>query len=126
MHSNNKLYYSTTNRDNSQRIHKSPESKSQGLSFVGHQPTKSYGIDMISPTCQSSSRKEFTSTLRQGNKSSSKVRLRSANSFSLNTIDNNDLKFNNNIKLSQSREKSRIMSSYGDNSIIIVNIFTFS
>jgi hypothetical protein len=117
---NEKLYYPSTNRDreNSYRF-KSPENKSiQGLSFVGHKSTKS-GLDMVSPTYQNS-RKEFTSTLRQGNKSSSKLRMRSANSISINSAnnihDNNDLKFNSNLKLSQSREKSKVMSSYGDNS----------
>ena len=127
----NKLYYSTTNRDrdNTQRLFKSPENKSQGQSFVSHHhPTKSsYGLDMVSPTYQKS-RKEFTSTLRQGNKSSSKVRLRSANSISINSGENNDLRFNSNIRSNQSREKSKIMSQYGDNSnltfiFLIFNLF---
>lgn len=114
-----------TNRDTSY-FFKSPEMKnqnSQGLSFVGLKSTRTYGTDMISPTYRSPM-KEFTSQLRQGNKSSSKVRLRSANSISINSgigggfnsnNDNYDLKFNSNLKTNQSREKSKIMSSYGDN-----------
>ena len=111
----NKLYYSTTNRENPSRRLLSPENRSQATSFLGnHQSTKSYGINMVSPTYQKTG-KEFTSTLRQGNKSSSKVRLRSANSLSINSGDNNDFKFNSNINSNHSREKSKIMSSYGDN-----------
>jgi hypothetical protein len=112
-----------TNRETSY-FFKSPEMKNQnqqGLSFVGLKSTRTYGVDMISPTYRSPN-KEFTSTLRQGNKSSSKIRLRSANSLSINSgitnnnQDNYDLKFNSNLKTNQSREKSKIMSSYGDNS----------
>lgn len=111
--------YASTNRDNSQRLNNADinNKSQQGLSFVG-QSNRSYGLDMVSPTYQTS-RKEFTSTLRQGNKSSSKIRMKSANSLSINSgnmHNENENKFRSNLKQSHSKDKSKLMNNYGDNS----------
>lgn len=111
-----KLYSTNNNLENSKLL-KSPDYRSQKLGYGLNQSTRSTMREMVSPTYRAES-KEFTSTLRRGNKSSSKVRLRSANSFSLNTNNLNDLsdyKYGN-IKSNESRDKSQFLTNtYGDN-----------
>jgi hypothetical protein len=128
--SNRNIYRDIDSNRDTSYFFKSPEIKNQsqqGLSFVGLKSARTYGLNMVSPTYKTPN-KEFTSTLRHGNKSSSKIRLRSANSFSINTgininnnQDNYDLRYYSNLKTNQSREKSKVMSSYGDNSKIKYN-----
>jgi len=111
-----KLYFSTNNKDNS-KILKSPDYRSQKLGYGLNQSTRSTMRDMVSPTYRAET-KEFTSTLRKGNKSSSKVRMRSANSFSLNTNNLNDIsdyKYGN-LKSNESKDRSQFLTNtYGDN-----------
>lgn len=112
------LFYST-NRDSSIRF-KSPQSKNLGLNYGFNQSTRNTSRDLVSPTYRAES-KEFTSTLRHGNKSSSKIRLRSANSISVNSTNNfydlNENKYSK-LKLNDSRDKSTIFANtYGENGI---------
>ncbi len=120
-----KLFYSTK-KDLSNRF-KSPENKSFGYNIGYNLSTKNTTRDLISPTYRADS-KEFTSTLRQGNKSSSKIRLRSANSISLNSqnvYDIADAKYSN-LRSSNSKDKSRIQTNtYGDNSKICKFFLTY-
>jgi len=111
------LFYST-NRESSFR-YKSPQSKNLGNNYGFNQSTRSTSRDLVSPTYRAES-KNFTSTLRQGNKSSSKIRLRSANSISLNSNNYYDIADNKyaNLKLNESRDKSTVfVNTYGENGI---------
>lgn len=113
------LFYST-NRDSSNR-YRSPQSKNFGYNYAFNQSTRSTSRDLVSPTYRAE-KKEFTSTLRQGNKSSSKIRLRSANSISLNSNNFYDLNENKyaGLKLNESRDKTNAFANtYGENGIFV-------
>jgi len=108
-------YLNIANREQSNRI-KSPESKLYSSTNFGfNKSTRSSLREMVSPTYKTEN-KEFTSTLRQGNKSSSKIRLKSANSMSLNNNLNEFYDKNLNLRSKEIKDKSiTFTNTYGDN-----------
>lgn len=112
------LFYST-NRDSSYR-YKSPQSKNLAYNYGFNQSTRSTSRDLVSPTYRAES-KEFTSTLRQGNKSSSKIRLRSANSISLNSNNVYDLNDNKYASLKSNESRDNVFANtYNENGKFII------
>ncbi len=115
------LFYSTGNKEYTGRL-QSPENKNHNYNYAYNQSTRSTFRDIVSPTFKKEA-KEFTTTLRQGNKSSSKLRMRNANSISLNSINNYDFSDNkySTIKSNESKEKI-FTNTYGENGIRVMEI----